>query len=268
MAMARNTPHAPQPKLADLSIQQKLDAIVRIDRRLTDLQALDPNSIQDRSDPRIVALQGKLDGLLVGIFGPDTIEYGRYRFAVCEIDTAGYNSFGTPLWEVQEGLQQGIAKSIAVLTEIKLGFLEDIEDAGQGSVSRPLKAYEGLDLHPAIERAAGRLFRDSHYANAIEDSVKALNAIVRLNSGVEDRDGSALMEFVFSPKSPVLRFNDLADQSDHDEQKGFMMMFSGAVAGLRNPRAHKLIKDDAERALEFIAFVSLLAKLADKAVRA
>ena len=44
-----------------------------------------------------------------------------------------------------------------------------------------------------------------------------------------------------------------------------MMMFSGAVAGLRNPRAHKFIKDDPERALEFIAFVSLLAKLLDDA---
>jgi uncharacterized protein (TIGR02391 family) len=62
-----------------------------------------------------------------------------------------------------------------------------------------------------------------------------------------------------------LKFNDLADQSERDEQKGFMMLFNGAVAGIRNPRAHKLIKDDPERALEFIAFVSLLAKLLDGA---
>jgi hypothetical protein len=34
---------------------------------------------------------------------------------------------------------------------------------------------------------------------------------------------------------------------------------------LRNPRAHGFIHDDAERALEFIAFVSLLAKLVDEA---
>jgi hypothetical protein len=65
----------------------------------------------------------------------------------------------------------------------------------------------------------------------------------------------------------VTPFNDLADQFDRDEQQGFMMMFWGAVAGLRNPRAHKLIKDDPERALEFIAFVSLLAKLLDGAKR-
>jgi hypothetical protein len=57
----------------------------------------------------------------------------------------------------------------------------------------------------------------------------------------------------------------LKDQTDQDEQQGFMMMFTGAVAGLRNPRAHRFIKDDPERALEFIAFVSLLAKLVDGA---
>ena len=90
--------------------------------------------------------------------------------------------------------------------------------------------------------------------------MKALNAIVRLNSGVDDKDGTALMEFVFSPKNPVLKVNGLADQSDLDEQRGMMMLFSGAVAGLRNPRAHKLIEDDPEKTLEFIAFISLLAK--------
>jgi uncharacterized protein (TIGR02391 family) len=76
-------------------------------------------------------------------------------------------------------------------------------------------------------------------------------------------DGGSLMEKAFSPNAPVLRFNDLSNQSDRDEQRGFMMMFSGAVAGLRNPRAHEFIHDEPERALEFIAYVSLLAKLLD-----
>jgi hypothetical protein len=69
------------------------------------------------------------------------------------------------------------------------------------------------------------------------------------------------MEKAFSPSNPILKFNDLSDQSR------FTMMFSGAVSGLRNPRAHGFIHDDPERALEFIAFVSLLAKLLDGAKR-
>jgi uncharacterized protein (TIGR02391 family) len=142
--------------------------------------------------------------------------------------------------------------------------LIDAPEASSGRAGKALQAYEGLEVHPEIERAAGDLYRNGHYANAVEDAVKALNDLVRMRSG-EQGDGTSLMERVFSAKSPVLRFNDMRDQSDSDEQKGFMMMFSGAVAGLRNPRAHKLIKDDPERALEFIAFVSLLAKLVDGA---
>jgi uncharacterized protein (TIGR02391 family) len=173
----------------------------------------------------------------------------------------------TPIEEVREGLRRGLATSRAQLEAIKAGFLEEMGDAGQTPVGKTLKAYAGLELHPAIERAAGQLFRDGHYANAVEDAVKALNALVRLNSGVDDKDGTQLMEYVFNPKTTILKFNSLADQSDADEQRGFMMMFSGAVAGLRNPRAHKIIKDDPEMALEFVAFISLLAKLGDGAMK-
>jgi uncharacterized protein (TIGR02391 family) len=134
----------------------------------------------------------------------------------------------------------------------------------EDQTDRVVQAYSNLALHPEIGEAANKLYLDGHYANAIEAAVKALNNLVRLRSGKE-LNGDNLMTTVFSPNNPILRFNDLEDQSDRDEQKGFMLMFAGAVAGLRNPRAHKLIKDDPERALEFIAFVSLLAKLLDGA---
>jgi uncharacterized protein (TIGR02391 family) len=121
-----------------------------------------------------------------------------------------------------------------------------------------------LDLHPEIARAASKLYQDGHYATAVEQAVKALNGLVRVRSGL-DTDGMSLMERAFSPSNPIIKFNDLSDLSDKDEQKGYMMMFCGAVAGLRNPRAHAFIQDDPERAMEFIAFVSLLAKLLDEA---
>src|SRR2546430_6624160 len=102
-----------------------------------------------------------------------------------------------------------------------------------------------------IARAASQLYHDGHYAHAFEDAVKALNGLVRLRSGL-DIDGTTLMEKALSPNNPILKFNDLSDESDRNEQKGFMMMFSGPVSGLRHPRAHGFIEDDPERALEFI----------------
>jgi uncharacterized protein (TIGR02391 family) len=157
-------------------------------------------------------------------------------------------------------------RAMALLRQQVALLREQLGEDGGTAADRAIRAYSNLDLHPGISRAASGLYRDGHYANAIEDALKALNGLVRPRSGVA-LDGAALMEKVFSPKSPILRFNALRDKSDEAEQRGFMMLFSGAIAALRNPRAHKLIKDEAERALEFIAFVSLLAKLLDGAIK-
>ncbi len=253
----------PEPVEAHLSFQQMKEAIPKIDRRLAELNELDVSSITEYGDAKVQALENKLDTLLVSIFGSGTVEYNRYRHSATTIMPITFWPHMTPN-EVQEGVKRGLENAKQQLESIKSLFTEELQDAGQSLGGKALKAYEGLELHPAIERAAGSLYKNGHYANAIEDAVKALNALVRMNSGIDDKDGTTLMEFVFSPKSPVLKFNSLSDSSDLDEQKGFMMMFSGAVAGLRNPRAHKIILDDPEMALEFIAFISLLAKLADK----
>lgn len=94
--------------------------------------------------------------------------------------------------------------------------------------------------------------------------MKALNGLVRLRSQLEEY-GSKLMDQAFGGKEPAIPFNKLADDSDRNEQQGFHMLFKGAVAGLRNPRAHSFVEDSPERSLEFIAFVSLLAKVLDEA---
>lgn len=256
------------PRSANLSNIQKKDAIRKIDRRLNDLEAFDPNEFTERNDPRIASLEQKIESLITDIFGFNTIEYNRYHYSASNIDTASFNMYReTSIREVREGLEHGKQTSIITLKTIKDTFIEDLDDAGL-AVSKEalaLRAYEGLELHPEIERACGKLYQNGHYANAIEDAVKALNGLVRLRSGCENLDGTKLMEKVLGGKEPTLAFNKLKDESDRNEQRGFMMMFSGAVAGLRNPRAHKLTKDDPERAIEFLAYISLLAKLLDDA---
>ncbi len=211
------------------------------------------------------SLCSKLDDTLIEIFGSDTFEREQTR-----VDTFGFSvnrlSFGGPhpRHELVAAFRKGQETATSrIKARIEL-LSERLEDSGETSTARALRAYEGLALHSDIERAAEALYRNGHYANAIEDAVKALNGVVRLRSGLE-LDGMPLMERVFGPGNPVLKFNDLQTQSDRDEQKGFMMLFSGAVAGLRNLRAHTFIQDDPERALEFITFVSLLAKLLDGA---
>ncbi len=190
----------------------------------------------------------------------ELVEGEIYKVQIVRYFNEGISNFlGSPSLSSVERIKSALA---AILTRMQRNpaLLKD----GEGSVARALRAYNELALHPEIERAASALYRDGHYSNAVEASVKALNGLVRLRSDLEF-DGTTLMERAFSVSNPILRFNDLQSQSDKDEQKGFMQLFSGAVSGLRNPRAHGFIKDDPERAIEFIAFVSLLGKLLDGA---
>lgn len=253
-------------KSANLSYEEMRIAIPKIERRIQDLKNFDVNSVSKQFSPEVKALETKLEQFLSDLYPQDTLEYDKYKWDITDIDLKSFNMMHeTPIHRVHHAITENIARAISVLESIKEYFAETLEDTGVSGFVKPIKAYEGLELHPVIAKASSNLYKDGHYANAVEDSVKALNNLVRLSSGVEDKDGTQLMEYVFSPKNPVLKINELKDQSDLDEQKGFMSLFSGAVSGLRNPRAHKIIKDDPEMALEFIAFISLLAKFVDRA---
>jgi hypothetical protein len=46
-----------------------------------------------------------------------------------------------------------------------------------------------------------------------------------------------------------------------------MHLFEGAVLVLRNPRAHTLLDDSPEMALEYVALLSMLAKRVEQAKR-
>jgi uncharacterized protein (TIGR02391 family) len=257
---------SPQIKPANLPATAVPEAIRKLKLRYREFEEAPPEGYEGNLSDLAQSLCIKLDSTLVEVFGHNTLEYKNtrahsYDFSLNRLSVSPH---GHPRHELVDAFNEGRLRAKSRITAMIQLLSERLDDSGETGVARALRAYEGLALHSEIERAAGALYRDGHYANAIEDAVKSLNALVRLRSGL-DADGMTLMERVFSPTSPILKFNDLQTQTDRDEQKGFMVLFSGAVVGLRNPRAHAIIQDDPERALEFIAFVSLLAKLLDGA---
>jgi uncharacterized protein (TIGR02391 family) len=257
----------PPPRAANLTSEHMKNAIPKLRRRIEELKEFDVGTIIHRSDPRISAINAKIDDVLIEIFGNDTIEYGRYR--IYSVDMAPMNMlYETPINEVREGIVQGIAEAKTNLETIIDLFQEKISDLGESPSGRAMRAFSSLDLHPEIECAVGKLFLDGHYANAVEDSCKVLDMLVKKRSGKHDLGGTPLMQTVFSPNSPILRFNALHTDTDKSEQQGMMYLFAGAMLALRNPRAHEIVKDDPEAALEFIAFISLLAKSLDRIERA
>jgi len=242
-------------------------AIPKLRRRIEELKAFDVETVHARSDPRIDALEDKFDDTIVEIFGNDTAEYHRFRIHGLDRAPSNY-AYPTPLPKVLEGLRRGIADTVTKLETIAQLFEEKLGDLGDSPAGRADRAFDTLNLHDEIERAAAKLFHDGHYASAVEDACKALAGLVKIRSGRHDLSGTTLMQTVFSPNNPILKFNTLNTETEKSEQLGMMFLYAGAMLALRNPRAHEIIKDDPESALEFIGLASLLAKALDRATRA
>jgi uncharacterized protein (TIGR02391 family) len=85
---------------------------------------------------------------------------------------------------------------------------------------------------------------------------------VKVVSKIPD-DGDSLMNKAFGcdNKTPVIQFNNLATDSERDEQKGFFFLFKGIV-GLRNAKAHSnTLFEDALRGHDYLALASVLMRV-------
>ena len=97
-------------------------------------------------------------------------------------------------------------------------------------------------LHAKVVTSAKARFDAGHYADAVEAALKDLNStvkeMVKKKTGTE-LDGAQLMQKAFSPNAPVLiALDDLSAETGRNIQQGYMQIFSGAMIGIRNPKAH------------------------------
>ena len=127
-----------------------------------------------------------------------------------------------------------------------------------------LYLFDSMQFHPKIVEASRKLFKDSHYTDAIFRAFTEVNNYVKAKTELE-LDGKALMSKVFRVDEPVIKLNNLNTQSERDEQEGFMFLFMGAMVGIRNPKAHdNIIQTDPLKTLEYLALASLLMRRAEE----
>jgi uncharacterized protein (TIGR02391 family) len=202
----------------------------------------------------------------VDVFGKGSREY-----LTRGSDSVGYpegvGGYNVDDREYQRRFIRGLPKMVTTLEGLIKRLEEKREDLGSDSTARARATFEGLDLHLRIRDVAAELFRDGHYRNAVGDAAVALVNMVKEKSRRHDLDGHGLMTTVFSKNNPILMFNELAGETDENEQQGMMYLFMGAVLALRNPRAHNLSFDSAEEARDYLVFVSMLARKVDQAKR-
>ena len=65
-----------------------------------------------------------------------------------------------------------------------------------------------INLHPKVKEHSLNLFKNGHYAQAIFESVKALNNYVKEKAQIIDKDLSDAMAKAFNENNPIIQLND------------------------------------------------------------
>jgi uncharacterized protein (TIGR02391 family) len=127
--------------------------------------------------------------------------------------------------------------------------------------------YGKIVTEPEIESVSRDLFASGHYSLALQESNKAVEKYVQQKSAELGLSGTKLMQLVFSVASPKLYWTERKTQSEQDEQQGYLMLYAGAMLGIRNPVTYEFgWVDDPIMSLELILFAQHLlrkAKVAD-----
>lgn len=127
-------------------------------------------------------------------------------------------------------------------------------------------------VHPDIIRVARSLYQDGHYFESARSAFIEINARVKKlfpelrGKDGKQLDGYPLMQTVFSAKTPKLVIADTSTDTGENVQRGFMDMFAGAAAALRNPKAHENDFITAENAARQLMFASIVLTTAEDIV--
>lgn len=125
-------------------------------------------------------------------------------------------------------------------------------------------------LHPWIWAGASSLWQSGHYREAVEGSIRKLNAETQNKVGRRDVSETDLFKQAFSLDGPIAgkarlrRMSGDGSKTYESVQRGAMNFAEGVFAGIRNPLSHEADNDLSEQeALEYLAALSVLARWVD-----
>jgi integrase/recombinase XerD len=123
-------------------------------------------------------------------------------------------------------------------------------------------------INVKIQKVSRKKFETGFYSDSIESALKEINStikkIVKSNTG-DELDGAKLMQRAFSVQNPILVLDDLTTESGRNIQSGFSQILSGAMTGIRNPKAHANIDNDIDETLRLLCFCGELMDKIEKA---
>lgn len=122
------------------------------------------------------------------------------------------------------------------------------------------REFQGRNLCSEIQHASERLFCSENFSDATFAAFKIIENKVRRLSNVEEQNFRSVINKAFNPNRPIIRFD-----TDNGVQEGYKFLFTGAMLGIRNPRAHNQLVETKDQCLEYLSLASLLLRELDSA---
>jgi hypothetical protein len=142
----------PSPKLPERVIHgsdQLRQGIERLQRQIGELEAFDPSSVSVRNAAETRAMQAAIAESLAKTFGDGTSEYNRYASAARLDHAPNYISGRPPVALIAEWIQDGKAKSLALLNQAVKDLQEELAERGENPAEPTPSELTSNDLDRA-----------------------------------------------------------------------------------------------------------------------
>lgn len=257
---------APEPPPIEPKVFRSVDeinhGISKLKYRILDLEKLDvARAITTESGEDNVAISDVRESIR-DVFGTNSPEFHEHQYLRL---WAGPQYLDMDTSYIIAATELGRKQAIVILEGLIRRLGEKRESMQNEGKAAPSSYFMALNLHPRILGVSQDLFLDGHHWPAVFEASKALINFIKERSRKSDLDGAPLMRTVFSRNNPILAFNSLSDQTDHDEQEGMMHLFEGAMLAIRNRGSHAFPEGPEQRAFEYIMLLSLLAYRVEEA---
>ena len=107
-----------------------------------------------------------------------------------------------------------------------------------------------------------------NYFHTVFEATKSIADRLRQMTGLTS-DGNGLAETVFSTDNPLIKINNLSNQSERSEHIGLSNMIKGVFGLIRNPTAHEpkiTFNINEEEALDILTTISYIHKRLDNSI--
>ena len=116
------------------------------------------------------------------------------------------------------------------------------------------------DLWKAIQAH----FERNDYTEAVRDSIFHASEVLREKSGIEDKDGTKLVEAALLGNNPAIFINKNETTTEKDFQQGIGFAFKGIMQSVRNLLSHESFKYNQDEAEVLILYINYLLNQVDK----